>query len=95
MLHDCHKLDGVVSQLMNAGEGVLSKFLVGADAIFMGGNPDVCFVDTCTLWWRRSFILEDISLLRWRIPETSVINGRNGEILGDTSNPRWYPLHSA
>lgn len=54
----------------------------------------MCLVNTYgfRLWGR--FVLRLVDLLGGRIPESSFVDGRNGEILGNTTDPRRNALDS-
>jgi len=45
VLHDRHDLDRVVAQSLDARQDVVSKFDIGADAVFLLGHADMGFVD--------------------------------------------------
>lgn len=88
MLHDGHQLDDVVSQVLNPGEVVLRKLLVCSDFGFGGGNADMGFVYAGAGGLRRALVLEDVSLLLWRIPKARIVDGRDAQILRDALDPR-------
>jgi phosphoenolpyruvate carboxylase len=49
MLHDCHKLNHIVTQVLDPWKHVFREFLVRCHALLRSGDSDVRFIDTCTL----------------------------------------------
>lgn len=90
VLHDGHELDCVVSQIANAWEGILGELLVCSDLGIGTRDTDVGFVHTSgeRLWW--TSILE-LVCVGW-VPEASIVDGRDGEVLCHTLYPCWYSL---
>ena len=87
MLHNCHELDGVVAQLLDAREDIARELCVSSNAMFARRDPNMGFIDAWALWGRRGRVFELVTLFLGRIPESGVICGRDAEILGDPTNP--------
>jgi hypothetical protein len=87
VLHDSHKLDDVVSKLLDTRKGIFGEFLVGSNAGLRGGDPNMSFVDFGAFDWRRSRVFEGILLGFGRVPKTRVIHGRHAQILSDAPDP--------
>ena len=54
----------------------------------------MCFVDASTRWLERSRMLEDIFLGIRRMPEYSIVDWREVQILSNARDPCRYPLYS-
>ena len=52
------------------------------------------FVYADALWLGRPWVFESVSLILWWMPEHSVIDRREVQVLGDASDPRWYSLQA-
>ena len=87
MLHYSHQLYDIVPEMLDAWEHVPCEFFVGRNFGVGRGDADVGFVDAggCGLW--RALVLENIFLVRGRVPETRIVYWRNGEVLGDAGDP--------
>lgn len=92
VLHNRHKLDGIVSEVLNTGEHVLGELFVLPNSRFCGGNTDMCLIDAEVVGFRWARVLELISLGGRRVPKTGIVNGRHGQVLGDTFNPGREPF---
>ena len=42
----------------------------------------------------RPWVFEDVSFALWRMPENSIIDRREVQVLGDPSDPCWYPFQA-
>jgi hypothetical protein len=87
MLHNCHELNGVVSQPLDPRQYIRSKLLIRPYPHFRCRNTDVFLVDPHILRLWRTGILGNRIFKRRGIPESSFVYGRNGEVLGDTFDP--------
>ena len=92
MFHDSHQLDGVISQILDSTKNIAGEFPVSTDARFRCGNADVSLIDPDILRLLRPGILENIFFFGRRIPESSIINGRDSQVLGDPFDPSWQSL---
>lgn len=99
MLHYGHELDGVVSQGMDSREDVSGELLVSTDAPLRGGYADVSLVDPDARWLWGRLVLEDVGRLGRGVPESCLVDRRDGQILCDALDPgrntldtlsRWY-----
>jgi hypothetical protein len=90
VLHNCHQLYGVVSQVLDARQDVLGELFVGGYFRLWGGDTDVGFVDAGTLGLRRSLVLPDVLL--GRVPEARIVDGRGVQLLGNAGNPHGKTL---
>lgn len=88
MLHNGHKLDDVVSKLLDAREHVLGELLVCGYTKLRRGNSNMGLVDTHALGLLGARVLECIPLTGWGIPEPGVVGRRYREILRDILDPR-------
>ena len=57
-------------------------------------DSNVCFVDSDTLSLLGSGVLEDVTFVRGRIPESCIVDGGNVEVLSDICDPGWYAFDS-
>lgn len=87
MLHNRHELDGVVAQPLDAREGITCELCVCPNAILARRDSDMSFIDTKALGSGWGWVFEFITLFFWGIPESSVIRGRDIEILSDPADP--------
>lgn len=72
----------------------MGELFVGCDLGVRRGDTDVSLVDARTCWLRWPLVLEYISLVFWRVPESCVVDGRNIEILRDSRDPGGDPFLS-
>jgi hypothetical protein len=92
VLHNSHQLYGVVSQVLNSFKDILGEFLIRPHTGLLSRDSNMAFVDLDRLGLLRFGMLPNVALSRGRVPETSIINRRDGKILCDSSDPRRYPL---
>lgn len=52
------------------------------------------FVYAGALWFGRPWVSKNISFVLWWMPEYSIIDRREVEVLGDASDPCWYSLYA-
>ena len=52
------------------------------------------FVDADALGFRWARVFEDVSLVLWRVPEHTIVNGGEVEVLRDSSDPCRYSLNT-
>jgi hypothetical protein len=87
MLHDCHQLDSVVSQMLNSRKDVLCELLVGGYSWFWRRDSDVSFIDSRALGLGRPLVLPHVFM--WGVPEACIVDGRDAEVLSDSGDPGW------
>jgi len=87
MFHNRHELDGVVAQPLDTREGITRELCVCSNAIFARRDSDMSFIDTKALGSGWGWVFEFVTLFLWGIPESSVIRGREIEILSDPADP--------
>ena len=54
----------------------MCEFFVCSDACFRRRDAYVGFIYAGTLWFGRSRMFEVVSLVLWRMPEHSIVDGR-------------------
>ena len=77
VLHDGHELNGVVSQVLDAGKHVLCELFISSHLALRGGNADVGLVDPKALGLRGPLVLECVSFGLGRVPEPRLVCGRD------------------
>jgi len=90
MLHDCHQLYGVVSEVLDTWEDIARELLVGRNLGLGRRNANVGFVDSSALGLRRPLVLPDVLL--GRVPEARIVYGGDIEVLGHSGDPGWEAL---
>jgi len=94
MLHDSHQLNNIVSQMVYSRQHILCELLVQRHSQLWGRDSNVCFVDSCGEGLLRSRVLEHITFGGRRVPESTVINRRDVQILSDICDPSWDSFNS-
>ena len=92
MLHNSHQLYSVVSQVLDSFQDILGEFLICPHTGFLSRDSNVAFIDPDRLGLLRLRVLPSVALSWGRVPETSIIDRRDGNILCNSSNPCRYPL---
>lgn len=92
MLHDSHKLNDIVAQVLDTREHILRELLVRRNLWFRAGNANVRLVDPGTLRLWRAWVLPLV--LCGRVPETGVVDRAHVQVLGHPLDPSWKPLCS-
>ena len=87
MFHNGHQLNGVITQVLDTGEDVLRELLVCADSSLWSRDTDVSFINLCSLGLGGTFVLEDIYFTGGWVPESRVVNRRNGKVLSNACDP--------
>lgn len=92
VFHDGHQLNDIVSELLDPGEHILRKLLVGRHSQFRGGDSNMRLVysHALRLLWPR--VLENISFGLGRVPEPGFVHRRYGEVLGNVFDPCWNSI---
>lgn len=88
MLHNRHQLDNIVAQIFDTGQHVSGELLVGGHTLFGGGDTDMGLVHSSTARLGWSGVLELVSLFSRRVPESSIVCGRDVQILSYVFDPR-------
>lgn len=94
MFHDSHELDNIVPESLDTWEGILGEFLVGSNAGLGSRNSDVRLVNAGRSRLGRAGVLELVRFSSRRVPESSVVYRRDGEILGNALDPCGEPLNA-
>jgi len=94
MLHDRHELNDIVPQMLDSRQHILCELLVCRDPQLWGGNANVGFVYSNALGLLWSGVFEDISLGGGWVPESSIIDWRDFQVLGNIFDPRRNSLDS-
>jgi hypothetical protein len=92
VFHNSHQLYGVVSQVLDSFKDILGEFLIRPHTGILSRDSNMAFVDLDRfglLWFG---VLPNVALSGGRVPETSIIDWRDGNILCNSSNPCRYPL---
>lgn len=98
-------MNTIVAELLDSWQNIDLKFFVRGDSHLWTRDTDctlartkrmrrtMSFVDLESLdTFGRMAMLELIRLLFRRVPESSVVNGGDVEILSDPLNPGWQPV---
>ena len=94
VLHNSHQLYGVVPQVLDSFKDILGEFLIRAHTRLLSRDSNMAFVDLDRLGLLRFGVLPNVALSWGWVPETSIINRRDGKVLCNSSNPCRYPLYA-
>jgi hypothetical protein len=87
MLHDGHQLYGIVTQSMYPRKHICREFFIGANTVFGRRNSNMGLIYSYRSWLRRTRVFKLVSFRQRWVPETCFISRREGQILGNASNP--------
>jgi hypothetical protein len=73
--------------MLDARKHILGKLLVRSDFRLRRGDTDMGFIDTGARRLWRTLVLEDIAFVGGWVPEAGVVDGGDGEFLGDARDP--------
>ena len=75
--------------------GTSGELFVGPDPQFRRRDTNMSLIYAGTLRWRWTRVLKLVTFILGWVPEASLVHGRNGQILSDSSNPRRDTLHTS
>lgn len=87
MLHNSHQLDNIVTKIFDTRKHVSGELLVGSYTLLRGGDTNMGLVHSGAGRFGWSGVLELVSLCSGRVPESSIVCGRDVKILSYVFDP--------